>query len=289
MFDAGIERQSLHRRPAGRPPVAASLAACLPLVAFDVAAAPGALAAAAPPVPVTQSGLTVEQARAGLSGVWIVTSFVNSYRPLEERITRTIEGDPVPLLPWAQKIYDQRLADARAGKAFADTEAYCIASGMPRVMRGPNYPMQILQTPGQITMLFEALHNIRFIYLDEPLPPQEDWEYSLFGHSVGRWEGDTLVVETVGLTDLTTLDKVGLPHTKQLRVTERIRLTSPDTFEDVITIDDPGAFTRPWSIRATYKRMPPGSRISEYECNLNNRNRPTPDGKVGFETRGESR
>jgi hypothetical protein len=236
----------------------------------------------------TASGLSVQEAREKLSGVWIVTNFVNSYKPLDERITRTIEGEPVPLQPWAQEIYDKRLAEAREGRAFADTEAYCIASGMPRVMRGPNYPIQILQTEGQITILFEALHNVRFIYLDDRLPPEEEWDYTLFGHSAGRWEGDTLVVETVGLTDLTTIDKVGLPHTKKMRVTERIRLTGPDTFEDLITIDDPGAFTRPFTIRATYKRMPPGTRISEFECNLNNRNRPTADGKVGFQGSGQT-
>jgi hypothetical protein len=237
----------------------------------------------------TLSSLSVQERRDKLSGVWIVTNFVNSYKPLEERITRTIEGDAVPLQSWAQEIYDKRLNEARDGRAFADTEAYCIASGMPRVMRGPNYPIQILQTEGQITIIFEALHNVRFIYLDDVLPPEDEWEYTLFGQSAGRWEGDTLVVETVGLTDLTTIDKVGLPHTKKLRVTERIRLTSPDTFEDLITIDDPGAFTRPFTIRATYKRMPPGSRISEFECNLNNRNRPTPDGKVSFQTSSESK
>jgi hypothetical protein len=224
--------------------------------------------------------MSVEDARSGLSGVWIVTNFVNSTKSIDLRITKTLDGEEVPMRPWVREIYEKRIADARAGRIFADTESYCVASGMPRAMRGPNYPIQILQTPGQVTILFEALHNMRFIYLDEELPPQEEVEPSLWGTSVGHWQGDTLVVKTIGLSDRTTLDKVGLPHSNELEVTERIRLTSKDTFEDIITINDPKAFTRPWQIRATYKRMPPGSRLMEYECADNNRYKVNADGTL---------
>lgn len=230
--------------------------------------------------PSNPTHMSIEEARSGLSGVWIVTNFVNSTKPIDLRITKTLEGDEVPMRPWVREIYEKRIADARAGRIFADTESYCVASGMPRAMRGPNYPIQILQTPGQITILFEALHNMRFIYLDEELPPKEEVEPSLWGVSVGHWEGDTLVVKTIGLSDRTTLDKVGLPHSDELEVTEHIRLTSKDNFENIITINDPKAFTRPWKIRATYKRMPPGTRIMEYECADNNRYKVNADGTL---------
>ena len=224
--------------------------------------------------------LSVDEARDGLSGVWIVTNFVNSTKPIDLRITKTIEGEEPPMQQWVREIYEKRISDARAGRIFADTESYCVASGMPRAMRGPNYPIQILQTPGQVTILFEALHNMRFIYLDEPLPPIEEVEPSLWGISVGHWEGDTLVVKTIGLSERTTLDKLGLPHSNELEVTERIRLTSKDTFEDLITINDPKAFTRTWQIKATYKRMPAGSRLMEYECADNNRYKVNVDGTL---------
>ena len=253
--------------------------------AFSAIAPAGAAASdrEAPLAPQAASGeapLSLDAARDGLSGVWIVTNFVNSTKPIDLRITKTIEGEEPPMQPWVREIYEKRISDARAGRIFADTESYCVASGMPRAMRGPNYPIQILQTPGQVTILFEALHNMRFIYLDESLPPIEEVEPSLWGVSVGHWEGDTLVVKTIGLSDRTTLDKLGLPHSNELEVTERIRLTSKDTFEDLITINDPKAFTRAWQIKATYKRMPAGSRLMEYECADNNRYKVNADGTL---------
>lgn len=282
--------QELHLRAQIKTVLTCSVSALLFAATAACASAPvGGLpspAAAGPEVapvasaPPHTAPMSIEEARSGLSGVWIVTNFVNSTKPIDLRITKTLEGEEVPMRPWVREIYEKRIADARAGRIFADTESYCVASGMPRAMRGPNYPIQILQTPGQITILFEALHNMRFIYLDEQLPPKEEVEPSLWGVSVGHWEGDTLVVKTIGLSDRTTLDKVGLPHSNELEVTEHIRLTGKDTFENIITINDPPAFTRPWKIRATYKRMPPGTRIMEYECADNNRYKVNADGTL---------
>lgn len=217
-----------------------------------------------------------------VSGIWKVTNFVGSTRPLEERITHTLEGEPVPLQPWAQKIYDQRLAIARGGqRAFADTESYCLPGGIPRLMRGPNYPMQILQTPGQITIIFEALNTIRFIYMDAQHPTGDDLDINWMGDSTATWDGDTLAIDTVGLNDKTQIDKLGLPHSDAIHVVERLRRTGPDSMENIITIDDPKAYTRPWKVKATYARAPKGTRIMEYVCNENNRNIPDADGTVG--------
>lgn len=219
---------------------------------------------------------------ADLNGYWHVTNFHPHMEPIENRITRTLEGELPPLLPAAQAIYDKRIQDGREGNAFADTEAYCITAGVPRMMRGPSYPVFIDQPPGMVVMLFEVLHNVRWIYLGAKHPPEDQLDNNYQGDSIAHWEGDTLVVDTVGLNDKTTLDKVGLPHSDALHTIEHIRLTGPNNFEDVITIDDPKTYSRTFSVKATYERMKPGTRVMENICD-NNRNQPTADGKVGFQ------
>ena len=155
---------------------------------------------------------------------------------------------------------------------------------MPRMMRGAPYPVLIMQQKGMVTMIFELLHNVRFVYLDQQHPAPDDLDINYMGDSVGHWEGDTLVIDTVGLTDKTTIDKVGLPHSDALHVVEHIKVTSKDTFEDLITIDDPKTFTKTFSVKATYKRMKPGSRITEIVCD-NNRNAPSAGGTLSFKTK----
>ena len=207
--------------------------------------------------------------RDAFSGVWIVTS----YRPTtsvgpRQRIIRTVEGEIPPMQPWAAQLYEARIQAEERGVPVASLSANCVPTGVPHMMIGAPYPIQILQTPGQVTMLFEEMHAFRVIYMDQAHPAE--MEPSFLGHSVGRWEGDTLVIDSRGFNDKTTLDLLGMPHTEQLRVVERLRMTGPDTMEDVITIEDPGAFTRPWTMRTTYQRIP-GGRVGEYMCE-NNRN-----------------
>jgi hypothetical protein len=218
---------------------------------------------------------------ADLNGYWHVTNFHSHIEPLDTRITRTVEGELTPLLPAAQAVYDKRLDDARNGSAFADTLSYCITSG-PWMMRGPSYPIFIDQPKGMVVILFEVLHNVRWVYLGAKHPPEDQLDNNYQGDSVGHWEGDTLVIDTVGFNDKTTLDKVGLPHSDALHMIEHIRLTGPNNFEEIITYDDPKTFSRPFSVKATYERMKPGTRIMENVCD-NNRNRPTADGKVGLQ------
>jgi hypothetical protein len=109
----------------------------------------------------------------------------------------------------------------------------------------------------------------RMVYLDMALPKLDDMDPNWMGLSVGHWDGDTLVVETQGFNDLTTLDTAGLPHSTQMHVSERIRKTAADTLEDVITIADPKTFTETWSTRVTYRRQP-GLRLKEYVCTDSN-------------------
>lgn len=205
------------------------------------------------------------------SGIWLVTNGTSSRIPVEKRITRRLDGSPVPLRPEYQKIYDERIAIARdPSEAYADSEARCLPSGVPRIMRGTGYPMQILQTPGQITMLFEALATFRIIHMDQEQADPEDLDPTWMGHAVGRWEGDKLIVDTIGRNDKTEIDKIGLPHSDQLHVIEEYNRTGPDNFEILMTIDDPGAYTEKWQILAQYERAPEGTELYEFICNEHN-------------------
>ncbi len=199
-----------------------------------------------------------------ISGVWLIKDYVLNTRPQAERLLKTMDGARPPLQDWAAKLYYQRADDADAGHPYAPTPAQCLPPGMPAMMLGAPYPFQIVQSPGLVMTVHMEEHAFRFIYLDESLPSDPDPIF--MGYSVGRWEGQTLVVDTVGLTDRTTIDFSGLPHTEQLRVHERIRRVNHDTLEDVLTFDDPGAFTKPWSIRRLYALQSPAERISEYVC-----------------------
>ena len=118
--------------------------------------------------------------------------------------------------------------------------------GLPRVLANP-YPFEIIQAPpGQITIIYELSHQVRMIAMDKPLPSEEDLLVLPFfnGHSVGHFEGDTLVVELAGFKENTFVDATGAPHTDELRTVERIRKVSPTQLEDVITIHDPEYYSR---------------------------------------------
>jgi len=229
-------------------------------------------------VPATSHTYTIEGA--DISGVWMIQGYVSSERPTDEKITHTMEGEYPPLQPWADELYKKRQDDDRRGIAFQNTSAHCLPGGMPQMMISVPFPIQILQTPGLVTTLHEEFNVFRLIHLDQEHP--DDLDPTYLGHSVGRWEGDTLVVDTVGRNDRTTIDMLGMPHSDQIRVVERIRLLNPDQLENVITVDDPVAFTRPWSMRRTYRRAPAGVYPAEYICLDGQLNQPTESGEATF-------
>jgi hypothetical protein len=215
--------------------------------------AAGSAAAAASAAPAT--------GRAALAGVWMV----RGYQPT----MKTVEGELPPFQPWAAEAYKKSLDAQEAGKPLLDSSTRCLPHGIPRLMYAP-YPIQILLEPKQVTILHEVNHMVRWVYMDEPQP--QDLDDTYLGHSVGRWEGDTLVIDTIGLNDKTLLDRAGIPHTTALRVTERLRvIDGGKAMEDVITIDDPKTFTRPWNARIVFDRRP-DIRLMEYVCTENNRN-----------------
>lgn len=149
---------------------------------------------------------------------------------------------------------------------------------MPGIMTQP-YPMEFLMTPGKVTIVIEAYTEVRHIYTDgRPLP--QDPDPNFFGTSVGHWEGDTLVVETVGFNDHVEIAR-GVPHSDKMKITERFRLTDPDTMAMQTTISDPVVLTEPYTTNGILKRHRDWT-ISEYICEENNRNYVDQTGKAGI-------
>jgi hypothetical protein len=171
-----------------------------------------------------------------------------------------VKGNDIPYLPDAlakrRQNFTRRLTD--------DPEAKCYMVGVPRITYMP-YPFQIVQTPRQVTILYEYVHTFRNIYIDSPHPkgPIQWW----MGDSRARWEGDTLVVDVVHFTDQTWFDRSGNFHSEALHVVERYTRGGPDHMLYEATIEDPKVFSRPWTISLPlYRRREPNARILEYEC-----------------------
>jgi hypothetical protein len=156
---------------------------------------------------------------------------------------------------------------------------------MPSIMTQP-YPIEFLFTPGKVTILVEAYSQWRQIFTDGRAHP-EDPDLTFNGHSIGRWEDDTLVVDTVGFTTDTRLGNFGMQHSDKMRIVERIRLTGPDTLQIETTVHDPDALDQPWTSMRSYGRHRDWM-LAEYVCQQNNRNFVTEDGKAGINLEHEA-
>jgi hypothetical protein len=174
----------------------------------------------------------------------------------------------VPFQPWAAAVYDYNSKNV----SKYDPEGYCIPPGGPRLMATP-YPMEIIQLPEQkrIIMIFEgATHIWREIYMDgRPHPSGDALNPTYLGHSVGRWEGDTLVVDVVGFNEGTWLDYFGHPHTDLLHVVERYSRPNKNTLHYEALVDDPGAYTGPFRVTWDIPWRAEGE-LTEYICQENN-------------------
>jgi hypothetical protein len=180
--------------------------------------------------------------------------------------------------PYKEKL-DKFTADAAAGKD-ADPVALCFPPGMPRMMVMV-YGMELLQTPGQITITSEWQAESRRIWLNQSKhPPAEELDPTYAGHSIGHWEGDTLVVDTVGIREDVPVNYAGLPHGPALHIVERFTSKTPGLLVDDLTIDDPDAFVAPWKEEEIY-RYRPDLHLQEFECLENNRN-VGPQGEAQF-------
>ena len=188
---------------------------------------------------------------------------------LDPRVTSAPPVSPPPLKPlykaqWEAEQKAAKEADAR-GQPLYGGYAQCLPDGMPAMMMAM-FPMEVLQTPGQVTIIQEAYNQVRRIYLNQKQLPIDDAEPGFWGHSVGHWEGDTLVANTLGIKEEVRFR--GVPHSANMQIDERMRMLSHDIFEDQVTVTDPEYLTEPWKFTWRYVRKP-GYKILEYVCEAN--------------------
>ena len=168
---------------------------------------------------------------------------------------------------------------AYQAKKIEDTEAAnCLPPGMPRIMSWP-YPVQVLVTPGEVTLVLEGYMQVRHIHTDGRDHPA-DPDLTFNGDSIGHWEGDTLVVDTVGLAPQAAIAQ-GVTHSNSEHIVERFRLSDPSLLEVKTRVEDPSVLAKPWEFTARYRRHPDWS-IAEYICEQNNRNSVGANGKAGI-------
>ena len=196
------------------------------------------------------------------SGSWLISGGI----PI-----KPADGQPIPFKPWAQAVYDQTNAVTASGKAWIDPRTICLPDGATDMMSTP-YVLQWVQTPKEVFLLLEYNNQTRRVYVDEPHPKNLGPTWN--GHSTGRWEGDTFVVDTVGFNEkapLTTLvlgggRRTNVRHTKALHVVERFHLINGGRqLVDEMTMEDTNTFTRPWTSVLTYTWRP-DLRPQEFVC-----------------------
>jgi len=186
-----------------------------------------------------------------ISGVWQVTK----YQP------KLFPNGGAPLAPWGEAKLKE------ANPETNDPNLGCLPEGIPRFMFVP-VPMEIFQVPTRVVIIREGVQALRQIYLNRQHLKDLDPTYS--GDSIGKWEGDTLVVDTIGLNDKTWLDAVGLPHSEKMHVIERIHRVDHDTLVDDVRVEDTMAYTKPFTAQQVYK-LKPSWEIQEYVCTENNK------------------
>jgi hypothetical protein len=195
-----------------------------------------------------------------LSGLWHQANGVK----YTVNLAADLKPEDVPYQPWAEALYKQR----QDSISKDDPVGYCNFPGVPQMEAVP-YPYKFMNAPGMIVILYEAFHIHRQIFMDGrglPKDPNPTW----MGYSVGRWDGDTLVVDSSGFNDKTWLDTfLGRPASEMLHVQERFRRTSFGDMEVRATIDDPKAFTKPWTTTAQKMHLQLNTEILEFSCNEN--------------------
>ena len=216
------------------------------------------------PAPRTADG------RIDLSGVWEPVDHTEdpaggiegSHAPkYMVNVMRDFKGG-APFQPWAAELFKQR----QANKMRDNPMIRCLPAGVPR-MAAYSHPYKIVQTADLIVMLYESQTLFRQIFMDGRAHP-EDPEPTWLGYSVGKWEGDTLVVETIGFNDKTWLDGFGHPHSEAMKVTERYQRRDAGHMDIEVVIDDPKAYTQPIRYLQPQELLPDGDLI-EYICNEN--------------------
>ncbi len=194
-----------------------------------------------------------------LSGVWMANT-----KYLQDLAADMKPGE-VPYQPWAEKLFKER---ANGARSMDDPAGYCVP-GMPKLIELP-YPYKIFQLPGVTLILYEGFTMFRQIFTDGrelPKDPQPAW----IGYSVGKWEGDTFVVDTVGINERTWMDNAGRPHSDALHTVERYHRRDFGHMDLTLTIDDPKAYTKAWTINESSPRLILDQDLLEYVCTENNK------------------
>lgn len=205
-----------------------------------------------------------------LSGVWELHPGPGARYQLY-----SLTKDEPPMTPWAEERF--KAAKPSFGpRSVEDSNdpvnpttlnaVGCFPPGVPRIYLHP-FPMEIIQVPGRVIMLFEFDHFIRQIYTDGR-GHNTDLGPTWMGDAIGKWDGDTLVVDTIGFNDKTWLDRGGHPHSDQLHLVERFRRTDHNTLEDDVAVEDPVAYTKPWDAHLTFALHPKWN-IMEQVCEDN--------------------
>lgn len=234
-----------------------------------------AVSPAAGQAPVSQTSRTSSDGRPDLNGIWQALNAANwdieahaAYAgPIWELGAigavpaglGVVEGGEIPYQPWAAAQKKENFQNRRT----ADPEANCYLPGVPRATYLP-FPFQIVQGTNKIMMVYEFASANRVIHMDDVGPsPVDTW----MGHSIGRWEGDTLVVDVTSFNDQTWFDRVGNFHSEALHVVERYTPAGADHLMYEATIEDPKVFTRPWKVSMPlYRHREPNMRLLEFKC-----------------------
>ena len=179
-------------------------------------------------------------------------------------------ASPIVLKAQYAKAWEERRAAATAatqrGEPLPTNGALCVPYGFPTMMSVAVYPVEFVQTAKQINVISEAFSEVRRIYLGKPQLPADEVPPGYYGRSVGRWQGDTLVVDTVGIRENVQYQVV--PHSDQMRITERIRLVAPNILHDQITIEDPVYLEKPIVYTLAYQRLQ-NYEMVEFVCDNN--------------------
>jgi hypothetical protein len=226
----------------------------------------GARAVGQQPAPQRPPAVRRTAAHPDLSGIWKVMNSASwdildhVDQPGIPAGRSVVEGGEIPYRPEA---LEQKKRNFET-RATADPETKCNLPGVPRITYMP-FPFQIVQTPKQITMLYEYAHTVRNIFMDSPHPRAglEWW----MGDSRGHWEGNTLVVDVADFNDMTWFDRAGNFHSEALHVIERYTPAGPDHLRYEALIEDPKVFTRPWKVSMLlYRLKETDAQLLEYEC-----------------------
>jgi hypothetical protein len=218
------------------------------------------------PAPRTADG------RPDLSGIWMSRGNAEPNGPPAGRPPLASFGNAgagfregLPFRPWAAELQKKRAAEFSRD----NPDGLCLPESLLQLHLDPQ-PLKVVQTPGQIFIIYESNYGLRTIYTDgRPLPPQGEPQPYWYGYSVGRWEGDTLVVETNNYRGDGWLDGRGSPMTEAATVTERFRRVNYGQLDIEFTLDDPKAYTRPFTVRVQQRIVADGSEMIEFICHEN--------------------